>query len=354
MNALESFIDRHFRETFPDVTAAGARASVLETDATSYGKLLKGTLRLTNSRAARWALALYPADTDKQTLFIKGALEAAEPQPGASVRKFCDQIVENGGSVPVERIPELFTALLADDVQKPLICTDYRDLPRAAKGAKYEVLGVELAWAVANGLAYAMFQPFLAGKDETAGASTVKADQTRLPRPSRVMQSYMNEMQLKCRRAYLTFRKLAMAEAPSDQVQIDRRFALYERHRDLPPYTGSGFQAKLFFVQYRTAKPRTVIHHRILQWVATPKQDLLIYRGEAEVDPEVVRDCFYPIPHYFDREGEEGGALPRLIPDTPGNRSIEEQVYTEVRDEYPYKDELPWNYRVWEMFADGK
>jgi hypothetical protein len=287
---LADFMDEQFKLARRDETTSKDRAMFFEIDAASYSKILTGTLTLTPARAGKWAEALFPKDKVYQAQFVRMALEAVRVPRYPSVSEFCDSIVEEGGSVPVERIAELFAALQAADIQNPLICVEYRDVPRAGPDLKYHDLGIPLVEAIANRVSFAMFQPFLTNEPKAGGQQ-------------RAIQ-YMVKIRDECRLAYRTFRKAALEK--TTDVEIDKRLRLYER-RDL--HHGTGFQAKLFFMQYQTMQfTRKVDHHRILQWVTTPRQDLLVYRGELNIEPTALKESFYPVVQHFDANP---GELPR-------------------------------------------
>ncbi|MBI3677535.1 MAG: hypothetical protein HY243_13060 [Proteobacteria bacterium] len=309
MTQLAQFLDKHFKEMCPEAKTDAQRSDFLDIDATSFSRVLRNRLTLTPARAQKWAEKLYPTAPEKQASFAKAALDAAQRRT-ASVEEFCQSIIDNGGWVPASRISELFDAVLIEGGANQFILAEYRDLPRAGEAAKYEALGEELAKAIASGLNYAMFQPFVGEpnrREHKDAHGLSEADK------------YMLEMRDKCQEAYRKFfdkavqykSKVEKAAPDSDAVDeiksdIEQRLRLYERNA--PAHIGSGIQAKMFLVHYKAAKEN---HYRIFQWVATPKQDLLIYRGQSEIKPEALRDSFFPVPHYF----ELFGNLPPLRTD---------------------------------------
>jgi hypothetical protein len=116
------------------------------------------------------------------------------------------------------------------------------------------------------------------------------------------------------------------------------------------PYLGSGFQARMFYIRY-TTKDDGENHSRILQWVSSPREDLLIYRGQNEIHPDALKDSFYPIPHFFDSVGrlplkiddsDKGGpGVRKYLKHKPGGEGL-----PEVEVKAPKGKQLPENLRA--------
>jgi len=359
MSTLTEFLDRRFQEAHPLADTDAKKAKFLEVDAGSYSKILSGKMELSASRAAKWAEQLFPSDLTKQDQFRNHVLTLAQTRV-RTVAEFCDSISETG-AVPVTQISELFRALLnKSDVKHALICAEYRDLPRAGESAKYESLGDDLADAIANGLTFAMFQPFTDAMFKPFTEVPPKLQKSEEPSAA---DKYMQEMRVKCREAYRKFRleaeKIATANkikemggAPLDDQQvkdiravIDKRLRLYERNVAAfqSPAVG-GFQAKIFLVHYKTRVPVEENHYRIIQWVATQKHDLLIYRGDTNLKSEALKDTFYPVPHYFELHD---GALP-LLKDSEDMVDTHRAIFAKsVR-----RQELPQMHNAWKAFEE--
>lgn len=335
--ALSQFLDQHFAATSHVARTNAARAEILGIDPSLYSKIIAGAVALTKARASKWAEALFPEDEQLQRVFVEGAIEAAKTKKADSIEDFWEAL-RNEGGVSVRRISELFGALQSEGVKRPLICCEYRDIPRAPKAAKYELLGEELAKAIANDVTFAMFQPFM--NKATHGAPDG-------PRQSLTALRYMEKVCEECERAYHDFARSAAAQLAQNKKksetearsEVQKRFRLYERSG--PPYLGSGFQAKLFLVQYRF---EGVNRSEILQWVSAPKDDLLVYRGDFNIEPEAVRDSFFPVPHVFESYGaDEEPELPSLPKDYA-------KVEGRIRSQFGDLDTFPKKYHVWETY----
>ncbi|HEX8466735.1 MAG TPA: hypothetical protein VF620_02895 [Allosphingosinicella sp.] len=345
---LTQLLDSRFAE-LGVADKALVRAAFVETDPATFSKILRGNLTLSDKRAESWAAKLFDNEPEGAAEFVERLRAAARARPtNLSVNGFCERIVAEGGAIGAERISELFAALQAPDVLYPLICVEYRDLPRATKAAKYEELGSSLASAIIGGVSFAMFQPF---GSHVRFPDDEDAKKRGLSTQSAAAAAYIRKIRAKCRSAYRTFQadveKLQAANAASDAMEeeaSDRKspgsLQLFERKGD-ESYLGSGFQAKLFYIEWQT-RGETILfrHKRLLQWVSTPKKDLLIYRGESDLDPDAVRDTFYPVPHYFDATQK----LPEKLTD---------KEFETVENDPATREELPQNYRVWDVAGDG-
>jgi hypothetical protein len=275
------------------------RADALGIDPATFSKILNGSMSLSEERAQIWSERLFPDDADARPEFAKRLLllgqAAARP---LTVPELCDKIVAEGGVVPAERISDLFEALT--QAHDPLVLIEYRDVPRAGPQAKYQDLGRALGKAIADGISVAMLMPFrpeaTSNEDEGEAAGASRASR------------YSLDVRDGCRRAYVAFRRFAVEElGETRKLEADERLRLYEAASDVSSVGCTGIQAKMFYVQYNTGGPGGILlrHHRIFQWVATPTRDWLLYRGEAHIDPEALRDSFFPIPHVFDLLGAE-------------------------------------------------
>jgi hypothetical protein len=313
-------------------------------DRGTLSRILNGSMSLTRKRAEKWAALMFISDADQAAAFVERMLIAAQPtRLGQSgVQEFCEE-VGKAGSVPAERVSDLLEALWSPLVERPLVCVDYRDIPRAGPNAKYERLGLVVAEAIARGVGFAMFQPFgveIPGFDrEAKHGETIHSFDAR---------NHMLKIRRECRNTYSKYRRLALnklieleqeeSKSESDQAtyekKINGRIRLFELKKGLP-CLGSVFQAKLFYIEFSTTDPETqftVRHQRVFQWVSTPSNDLLIYRG-SHVDPLAIRDTLYPVPHFF----HATGALAY-----PNFEAAEKSVHDLVGDEG-----LPQHYDIW-------
>jgi hypothetical protein len=177
-------------------------------------------------------------------------------------------------------------------------------MPRAAPDAKYHGLGRALAKAISNGLNFAMFLPFiekipeapdLGEFDTFAEMMRKRGDEVA---PAARTAAFMQEITEATRGAFLAFQSDAIAELDntSDARQrVRERLRLYEATGS--GISASGFGGKMFYIQWDDGP---IFHKRIFEWVSTPTRDWLLYRGDANIHPDALRDSFYPVPHMFD------------------------------------------------------
>jgi hypothetical protein len=369
----------------------------LEVDQATLSRVLNGDMTLTPKRAADWAAVLFRNDAATAAAFAEQMLaaaretqelrqrvreaassgvattpanevervsEASEQVPRAlSVSEFFEDIVDNGGGVTdARRITELLSALQSEDLQNVLICCEYRDLPRAGPDARYEYVATAVGNAIAAGVSFAMFQPF--------GGDIPLPSDDKPDTPALNAAIYMTQIRTKCIDAYKLFRDEAIAafaktnvvkkpdalmilkedgarieaervlitslcqqlNASVDDILISSRLQLYTRSPNGGAHLGSGFQARMFYIRY-TTKADHINHVRIMQWVSTPRRDLLVYRGQEEVTPDALKDSFYPIPHFFDSpvgripfkidDKDHGGpGVRKYLKDKPGGEGL--------------------------------
>jgi hypothetical protein len=345
---VPSTLDEILRQRFDELGVESTQLAWAEylgkLDKGTLSRILSGGMPLTPRRARKWAGFLFDGLPSAAESFAQRMLDAAQQAvPTPSVSGFFENMVDRGGVVPADRILELLAALQAPGIDKVLICCEYRDLPRATPDSKYEDLAAPLGQAIANGVHFAMFQPF-------GVRIPLPREAGKEPAPALNAATYMLQVQTKCIDGYEAFRAEALkTKLKGDPDQAPKKFLaearslvsgrvnLYERKGHA--YLGSGFQAKLFYIRYTTddGDGSSTRHERIMQWVSTPKRDVLVYRGQREITPDAIRDSFYPVAHFFDAEGR----LP--------NRG-DGDVHVTLRAK-PGGTGLPKTYDVWEPYA---
>ena len=266
------------------------RADALGVNPSTYNRVLNGKMPLTQERATAWAQELFSDNPAEVRGFAERLLGAEQPVPRPrTVEAFCDDIAGQGGAVDAQRVSELFKAL--ESTINPLILIEYRDGPRAGPGSDYHALGDHLAEAVANDVCVAMVVPFK--------VSEGPADAPVGRRGMSHATKYMIDIQDECIRAYRAFKRLAETKLGPDRAnEADQRLKLYFPGSSVPPTLSSGFQAKIFYIQFKDRESYKR-HQKVFQWVSTPSRDLLIFRGN-HISAEALRDSFFPIPHAFD------------------------------------------------------
>lgn len=319
-SSLEELLRVRFDELGVDPTQQAWAEKLGKLDKGTFSRILAGTLTLTEKRARKWADLLYPGEPEKAAMFSRRLFESARESPSElNVSEFFEDMVARGGVVPADRMDELLKALVSPDLQNVLVCCEYRDLPRAAPDTRYENLASALGRAIAEGVHFAMFQPF----GRTVPLPTQTQDK---PTPALNAALYMLQIKTKCIDGFEAFRAEALGALKQDkdrEKKVLDRLNLYERGGEA--FLGSGFQGKLFYIRYSTADG--IRHERILQWLSTPLRDVLVYRGQREITPEAVRDSFYPIPHFFDAfqrlpHAKEDGSVRRRLKERPGGAGL--------------------------------
>jgi hypothetical protein len=262
------------------------RAAFLDTDPATYSKVVNGRIKLTRRRAAAWATKLAPNDPTGAGA-VEAQLLAADRSSNRSpmsVDEFCNSLVRQGGAGEAKRIEDFLLALEpSGSVRDPLILIEYSDVPRASPDSKYQALAEPLAKAVVQGVNVGMLYPFKL------------PSKIPLTCTSQAMK-YMAKVYDECVRTLSSLKRLAQDVEGSSKAEIDRRLRMYVPGC-LPKTLTPSFQAKMFYVQWDDADDQR--HHRLLQWVTSPPQDWLVFRGD-HIDPKAVRDAFFPIPHAFD------------------------------------------------------
>jgi hypothetical protein len=340
-----------------------AWAAKLGEDPGTLSKVLNRQMPLTDSRAAKWGDAIYPASAELAERFRDELLLASQGN-GGSVHDFCDRVVANGGAVHADAIGELLLALSKDaNETHPLVCIEYRDRPRASPGAKYQTLGDRLAQAIAHGVAVAMFQPFVSASGQIPKPSYANNGVSSDEKASIAADtSYlMEEIRDACRTAYFAFRhdaiqhriekeknlltkdKLSDTELEQIYQECDNRIRLYEGYA-CNECASSGFGSKIFYVQWKDKNGE--VHKRIFEWVSTPTQDWFLYRGEAEIRPDSLRDSFYPVPHFF----ESDNFLPLINNDSQSSEAVFETVHEYWRG---FRHPKSQGFKTWRTFSDA-
>ena len=167
------------------------------------------------------------------------------------------------------------------------VCVEYRDLPRASEGGRYEDIAEVVGKAIKAGLCFAMFQPF--------GSEEGDAHKARHLPPA--VRSYLYNVIGEVRAAYA---KLAMAaeNAGVKEEDVRRRLVLYER-MDGTGLT-MGFQSRLFCAKL---PDRYGPIHEVWEWVAAPGEDLFVRR---DIDSKAVSQQFFEVTAFLEKLKQNG------------------------------------------------
>ena len=173
-----------------------------------------------------------------------------------------------------------------------LLCVEYRDLPRADRTGKYPGFAKDAGRAIASGLSFALFQPFIGREDLGRGDG----------QHTTYVQGYIETLRASVRSVYSTMLHAALEEAKinskSQAQEVKRRIILYER--DVGSFVASGLQSRLFYAEIAGS---TQQQHEVWEWVAGKERDYFIERDEKSLPPDVVSQQFAPITSFWEREG---------------------------------------------------
>jgi hypothetical protein len=306
----------------------------------------------TEKRAKDFAklLASDGIKVDELAVEILELSKSSAPPP--SVGDFFQSIVNEGGAVPAGRITDLFRALTADTVRNALFCIEYRDLPRTSRAAKYGEIGIGMGKAIADGMTVAMFVPF-------GIPDNVESTEEGLPKeaPSQNTLDYMRRVRDECRDLYHLLLEEATKEenVNKDEFVESGVLRLYERNPDMP-YLGSGLGAKFGYIQYENDESGiNVRHQRVVQWISTPRQDLIVYRGESQIPPDAIRDSLYPIPHYFYLQSREEfkPLLPSSCEQNP-SEFIDNMVFENIKAGWSDHNIPSGQHKYWKVYNGDK
>jgi len=175
------------------------------------------------------------------------------------------------------------------------VCVEYRDLPRASEGGKYEDIAEVVGNAIKAGLCFAMFQPF----------GTEEGDAHRAHHYPPAVRSYLYNMIGEVRGAYA---KLAMAaeKAGVKEDDVRKHLVLYER-RDGAGLS-MGFQSRLFCAKL---PDRYGPLYEVWEWVAAQGEDVFVRR---DIDSKAVSQQFFEIIAFLEKLKQQGE--PARLPST--------------------------------------
>ena len=350
-NSLADLLDEKFSALDIDASS-GPRAAHLKIDRGTYSKLVNGQMPFTEKRAKDFAKVLVTEGVSADALALEIYELSRSAAPAPSVGHFFQSIVDSGGSMPAVEIPKLFKALTASNVRNALFCIEYRDLPRTSRAAKYGDIGIDMGKAIADGMTVAMFVPFgIPDNFESTENGSVKEA------PSQNTLDYMRRIRDECRDLYHLLLEEAIKVKGVDKEKFTQSgmLRLYERNPDMP-YLGSGLGAKIGYIQYETDESGlNVRRQRVVQWVSTPRQDLIIYRGESQISYDAIRDSLYPIPHYFYLQSrtESKPLLPSSVEQNP-SEFIDDKVFESIKAGWSDHNIPSGQDKYWKVYNGGK
>jgi hypothetical protein len=180
-----------------------------------------------------------------------------------------------------------------------LVCVEYRDRPRAHSKGKYGRMAQPTAEAIAAGLSFAMFQPFMSDPD---------SDLKQEFKHTRKVREYLMEVCRLTRDAFSHIRKeaykIVKSRGESPDV-VDKRIVLYERNSlgNYQTHFACGIQSRIFYTIYPSNDTLdAIIHEEVWEWVAG-EPDRFVQR-EKEMAP-VVGEQFFPVLNFWHKNGHQ-------------------------------------------------
>lgn len=179
------------------------------------------------------------------------------------------------------------------------LCVEYRDLPRAAD--EYRPLGEAAGKAVADGLCFAMIQPFGTDFGRTSGDSS----------PPTMLLLFLEKLMLKVREVYKVMlhsaERVLAGRVPDPRATARERLVLYERQGR--PLLGTGIQSRLFYCEH---SDQNEFHRAVFEWIAGERADLF-FRRTGSIDTDAFSAQFAPIIEFW--RANDHVRLPRSADD---------------------------------------
>ena len=193
------------------------------------------------------------------------------------------QPAKSSGSI--QQAKNLFEQLSQEGA---LLCVEYRDLPRTNAGSQYEPLAKLAGLALANGLCFAMFQPF--------GSDDLQNDRSKIL-PASVCR-YRADIAEQVRDIHLQMlahaQRAQTEQTGSPQRDLTNRLVLYEQTKDHADL--AGFQSRLFYAvipenEYEDKR-------QIWEWISQEGgEDLFVLRSNLTLP--VIYQQFFEVTAYW-------------------------------------------------------
>lgn len=257
-----------------DRTAA-AEAQYLGISASYLSRIRGQKAQITDELAQKIAARLQPDDDVRRKALYHQLLEARDAGPGHAHSPTEPDISPNAIVEFFERIAQ----------PGSLLCVEYRDLPQAISTGPFPKMAVEAAYAIANGLSFAMFQPF-GPLEELRQRFHDAIDKEH---PCMRLYEYLFKLASRVRQVY----REMLAEVESHSTRLGQ-LVLYEadstRNGIIPYY---GIQSRIFYAEYTHALTHFT---EVYDWIAGDQdRHYFIRRGGTSLDPEAVSSQFHPI-----------------------------------------------------------
>ncbi len=328
---LSGILDREFRRlaeerraegNAPDFGTLGKQAQFLGVNKSTLSRLRNGRVRLNPGLARGFSEKLRLDAGERESL--RRELEAAgSPQENPGPLNI-EELLQTGD---VHSAKELFKRLANNG---SFVGVEYRDLPRADPTGKYRVYAEFAGEAIAQGLSFAMFQPF-GDADRTKEDSQVASEEnaeTHNYHHTKLVRDYIWNLRKKVREVYLAMLKAALKSAQSskpdgvkltyaEKLKVAAKLVLYERgtdeHDKFRYNFCSGIQSRLFYAEIQQAE---TVEREVWEWVAAPSRDFFVPRDESTMPRDVIAEQLFPVLHFWRDNNNRLPRTPQEIAET--------------------------------------
>ena len=295
MQQLQDILDIEFErisENPGEFRTGLAQAKKLGISGPQLSRYRNGIYTLSPATAAKWATILRkggsPTEIDELSQQLQQASKLTSDsrhRNTANTRVFHS----DASNLSVQQAKELFQRL--GDKGPNLLCVKYGDMPQALDGLAHADLGEVAGQAVANGLNFALFQPF---HEIPSGPENQLSPATRI---------YLRDHRDYVRSVFREMRAIAI-ESAEDKADISSRIVLYER---IPQVVGQFdhsplVQTRMFYCEFHDGNSKQP-YREVWEWVAAKgEDDLFVQRLPESLPKDFGFDLHQPVTGFFRRE----------------------------------------------------
>lgn len=285
-------------------TTTAEEAKFLDMSAGHLSRIRNERVPLTDEVIAKIVLAFTKGDK-KRSEALKGKLTRlkmvahANAATAAREKKFSP--MADIGEYSIENLVSFF-----DNISSTgnLLAVDYRDLPQAKPGGRYEKFALNTIEGVKRGLSLALFQPFGTAEKILEKEKLLEGKALTVPDARMFLDAchYLFDLAMGVRAFYENVTQELEKETEKGG-EIKGSIVLYEAVRGSddemgPSLAACGIQSRLFYADYTDS----IRHREVYEWVvAYPDNDRFIRRGELSINLAAMRTQFSPILNYWEK-----------------------------------------------------